>query len=166
MSDKIAVQLRVDRGSNFAGEICGFSPEISSGLIARGEAYALDTQGKPIITDPPKRKAASVEPAGEEPELQVSADDENMEFVLDGLDGTTINALLTAGIRSPDDVRNLVLSGKKLTNLPGIGPSRAKMLEEMYCDMEEESDAEDEPDAEDEEIDDDDDDQPQLLLED
>lgn len=147
-------------GSNFPGERCGFSDDLAKQLIADGTACGLDANGDPLT---PLKPVKPVDPMPEPEPEQIVADDEDGLFQIDGLDSATIASLLHAGIKGPQSLKQFVAGGNKLTSITGIGASRAKILQEMYCEeLSEPEDSEDESEDESDD-DDDDDDQPSLF---
>lgn len=131
-----SVQLRKNLPPMFAGEICGFPIEKANRLIANREAYAIGSDGKPIITpDPPKKPRVDPADAAAKPqEPAASAPSGVNPFTVDGLTEAVANSLNAAKLFSPGDVRDYVAAGKKLESLAGIGKTKAQLITSMYCD--------------------------------
>jgi len=134
MSKRVVVLLKTNCPPNFAGETCSFPEDVAKRLIASGDALPVDKGGKPVAV---KESAKPAAPTVEKTEGSKPAEDPDQlkfnPFIVDGLDDKLMKALAAGGLNDPEQLREYVASGKKLSDLAGIGEAKESMLLQMYC---------------------------------
>lgn len=117
-----------------AEEITDAADDDDSEAEPMAETIAVDdaSDDDVIRTEPIKPVDPQPEQKQEPADSTEDAGDQIAEFLADGLDEKTAEALARAGLASPEAVRDYLKSGNLLTDLDDIGPRRAERIESIY----------------------------------
>ncbi len=118
--------------SFFPGESAWLPANVVDELVADCKAMRY-LEGENLEEWPDKNaKEASVAIAdvqSDEPDVFNATKD---PFMLDGLDDPTSMALHAGGLHTPGDVEAYINSGKPLSDIPKVTPTRAKKIIDLY----------------------------------